>query len=76
MTEETLIKILAHIEKLQQYVEQQFTEIASRLTAIESELKLINRKIDRLNNQMLEIAANYDELEDRVAKLEGNSGIQ
>ena len=73
MTEETLIKILAHIEKLQQYVEEQFTEVHARLDRIEKRLISFEEKFDVLTEDIVEVRRQQRRLTDRVADLERKS---
>jgi ubiquinone biosynthesis protein UbiJ len=70
MPEETLIKILAHIEKLQQYAEEQFTEINARLDRIEKRLISFEEKFDVLTEDIVEVRRQQRRLTDRVAELE------
>ena len=57
-------------------IEARFNALDVQLEDIKKELILVNRKIDKLSGQVLQVAVEHEMLEDRVTKLEKPSGIQ
>ena len=69
-------EITIMIRQLSSDVRAGFAEINARLDKIEKRLTRFDEKVDVLTEDILEARRQQRRLEDRVAKLEGNSGIQ
>ena len=55
---------------------QRLDKIEKRLDAIEKELSLLNREVRNLSKKTLRIEVEHEDFDERLTKLEGNSGIQ
>jgi predicted nuclease with TOPRIM domain len=52
-------------------VNVRFSEVNARLDRIERELRVLTRRLDRVEGAVLKIGADVDELDERVEALEG-----
>jgi predicted nuclease with TOPRIM domain len=66
-----LSAISREIGEMRTEMNARFSEVNARLDRIERELRVLTRRLDRVEGAVLKIGADVDELDERVEALEG-----